>query len=96
MIYTTKQPQTLFDIQNVDGLIESNWMVRISPDGVRYKWDGTNRVDVDVLINEVGSKFQHGRTIQLNTNGGSWDEQRVVNEVLSYLGDNFELDEQVH
>lgn len=96
MIYQSKSPQTIFDIQNREGLIEANWRVQISPDGVRYKWDGSNIVEVDLLINEVGSKFQHGRTAILNTNGGSWDEQRVVNEVLKYLGDNFELDEQVH
>ena len=90
MIYIAKTPQTLFDIQNRDGLIESKWQVRISPDGVRYRWDGSNIVEVDVICNEEGSKYEHGRTITLNTNGGSWDEQRVINEVLAYLGENFE------
>lgn len=93
MNYQTKTPQEIFDIQNADGMITANFHVKISPNGVRYRWDGSNIVDVDLLVNEVGSKFQHGRTIQLNTNGGSWDEQRVINEVLNYLGDNFKFHE---
>jgi len=91
MIYKAKTEQTIFDIRNKKGLISSKWEARISPNGVRYRWDGSNIVEVDLVLKEEGAKFEHGRTLTLNTNGGSWDEQRVISEVLNALGENFEL-----
>lgn len=87
MILKSKKEQTLFDISNTEGLIESIFTVEV----IRVAYDWIKDVaNIELSIKEDKSKYDHVRSIEIIAEN-ELTVSDIKSEVLNYFGDNFEV-----